>query len=295
MQQYLRKVRVTFPGGFTINPSGIVTPDELKVGFNVSGGIDGEANTASLELWNLSEAHRNAVGKELDKVTIEAGYVPPIGGGNLGIIFKGNLRDVEHSRQGQDIITKISCGDGDKAFRKATTSKTFPAGTPVKDVVEEIYNQLAKEGIDKGEMKFPKDIDSKKFKRPYTVCGACTTELNTLGRGKGFYWSVQNETFEVIPSDGFLGGVVLISAETGMRDVPTLTDNGVKVSTLLNPEIRPNRRVQIQSSVIEMNAEGGIYRVSERSHSGDNMDGDFKTDVHGEAVKGNKVDEGKKT
>lgn len=293
MRQFLRKVRATFPGGFIVNPGGVRT-HELKIGFNVSKGISGEANTASIEIWNLNEGHRNAVGKELDSVILEAGYMPPGGGSNVGVIFQGSIRDVEHTRSGPDIITTISCGDGDKAFRKAVTSKTFPAGTPVKDVVEEIHTQLEKEGIKKGEWKFPDDIDSKKFKRPYTTCGACTTELNTLGRGKGFYWSVQNETLEIIPSDGYLAGVVLITPETGMINVPTITDNGVKVSALLNPEVRPNRLVQVQSQVLEMNAANGTYRVSQASYSGDNIDGKFQVDIHGESLTGDKVDEGKK-
>lgn len=292
MQQFMRKVRLT-AGSILLNPGGMLQ-HEIKIAFNVSKGISGSANTASIDIWNLNEGHRNALGKELDEVTLEAGYIPPGGGGNVGVIFKGQLRDVEHRREGPDIISSISCGDGDKAFRSATTSKAFPKNTPVKDVVEELYSQLAKQGIDRGEWKFPDDIDEKKFKRPYAMCGGCTRELDRLGRGKGFYWSVQNGVMEIIPGDGYIGGVVPISAETGMIEVPTITDNGVKVRTLLNPEIRPNRRVKVSSSIIEMSAQDGIYRVSQATYSGDNRDGSFEVSIHGEAVKGGKVDEGKK-
>lgn len=292
MKQYLRKVRVKFNGGaLIVNPGGIQL-HEMKVEFDISGGIESSQNTASVSIWNLAEGHRNAVGKEWDEVEIEAGYMPPGGGDNVGIIFKGRMRDVEHKRDGPDIITTLSCGDGDKAFSRATISKTFPAGTPVQDVVEEIYKQMEAEGMRRGEWKFPDNMPP--FKRPYSMCGPCTRELDRLGRGKGFYWSSQNETMEIVPGNGTIGGVVLISPETGMVDTPTITDNGVRVSALLNPEIRPNRRVQIKSKVLEMNAEGGLYRVSQRRFHGDNRDGDFLVEVHGEAIKGGKVDEGKK-
>lgn len=293
MQQFLRKIRLTF-NGQVINPGDQVAAHELVVSFNVAKGISGEANSASIEIHNLSEATRNQLGKELDNVTLEAGYSPPGGGNNIGVIFKGSLRDVEHRREGPMIITKISCGDGDKALRSATTSKTFPAGTPVKDVIDQLQQDLEKYGIDKGEIKLPDDIESKKFKRPYAVCAASRTELNTLGRGKKFYWSIQNETFEVIPSDGYIGGVVLINENTGMIGQPTITDNGVRVACLLNPEIRPNRRVRIESETVEMNAEGGEYRVSTATYSGDNWSGTFRVEIEGEAVKGGKVDEGVK-
>lgn len=293
MQQYLRKVRATFSGSgsFVVNPGG-QNLHELKIGFSVSKDISGRANDATISIWNLNKDHRNAVGKELDSVMLEAGYMPPTGGSNVGILFKGNIRDVQHERDGADIITTLTCGDGDKAFRKATCSKSFPKNTEVKEIVDDLYKQLEKEGISKGELKYPPSLQP--YRRPYAMCGSATRELDRLGRGHKFYWTVQNETFELFPSDGYLGGVVVISAKTGMVGPPTITDNGVKVKALLNPEVRPGRRVQVISEVLEMNAEDSMYRVSAATYSGDNRDGDFVVDVTGESVKGGKVDEGKK-
>lgn len=292
MRQYLRKARVTFNNGaLIVNPGGM-NLHEMKIEFNVSKGLESSQNTASISIWNLKEAHRNAVGKELDDVVLEAGYLPPEGGGNVGIIFAGQMRDVEHRRDGPDIITTISCGDGDRAFRRATISKTFPAGTRVETVVEEIFKQMEAEGLKRGEWKFPDDMPP--FKRPYSICGSCAREMDRLGRSRGFYWSSQNGVVEIVPGDGTIGGIVLISPQSGMVDTPTITDNGIKVSALLNPEIRPGRRVRVESDVMEMNAEGGVYRVSQCTFLGSNRDGDFIVEIHGEAVKGGKVDEGRK-
>jgi hypothetical protein len=80
MRQYLRKVRATFAGsggGLVINP-GPLQVHELKIGFNIQKDISGVPNSAVIEIWNLSEGHRNAVGKELDDVTLEAGYMPAV-------------------------------------------------------------------------------------------------------------------------------------------------------------------------------------------------------------------------
>jgi len=291
MDQYLRKIRATFNGGYVVNPGGI-SLHEIAIAFEVTKSISSKANTADITLYNLTESHRNMMGKEFDEITLEAGYMPPNGGSNVGIIFKGNIRDVSHKRDGADIMTTISCGDGDKALRKATLSKSYQKGTPVKDVVNDLYNELAKQGVTRGEWKFPDNTPD--YKRPYAVCGSCAREMNTIGRGKGFYWNIQNGAMEIIPGDGFIGLVAVISPETGMIDTPTLTDNGCRVSTLLNPEIRPNRRVQIKSSVIEMNAQDGIYRVSACTYRGDNLRGDFRVDITGESVHGEKVDEGKR-
>lgn len=293
MLQYLRKVRATFNGGYVVNPGGI-SRHEIKIAFNISKGISSSANTAEIEIWNLKESSRNSMGKEFDEITLEAGYMPPQGGaGNVGVIFKGNIRDVEHTRDGSNIVTRISCGDGDKALRRATISKSYRKGTPVKEVVEDIYKELEKQGVKRGEWKFPDDMEQS-FKRPYATCGSCAREMDTLGRGRQFYWNIQNGTMEIIPGDGFIGTIVSITPQSGMIGVPTITDNGVKVSALLNPEIRPNRRVQVESQVLEMNAANGVYRVSQCDYSGDNREGEFRVDVTGESVQGGKVDEGKK-
>lgn len=309
MLQYLRKCTVRFNGGYTINPGGVQT-HELKVGFSVEKDISSTANTATIEIWNMAPGHRAAVGKEFDEIELSAGYMPPAGlsgsgftnfmgssfggGGNVGIIFKGAVRDVEHSRSGPDIITKISCGDGDKAIRKAVTSKSFPKDTPVEDVVNELYSQMAKEGVTKGEWKFPDDME-KNYKRPYAACGSCSSELDTIGRGKKFYWNIQNQALEIIPSDGFIGQMVVLNSQSGLIDSPAVTDNGIRASALLNPDIRPNRPVKVESEMLQMNgASGTLYRIGACTYTGDNRDGDFRVDFHGETINGSKVDEGEK-
>lgn len=295
MQLWLRKVRVTFSGetsgGIIVNPGGI-EGHQLKVGFSISKGISGSSNTGSIELTNLAESTRNAVGKELDNVLLEVGYLPPTGGGRTGVIFKGQMRDVEHTREGTDIVTRLSAGEGDRAFRNAVISKTYEKGTEVSEVVEGLYEQFEKEGIDRGEWVFPEDLEP--YQRPVSVYGGAAREMNTLGRSHGFYWSIQNGTMELFPGDGHLPGVVVLNEKTGLIDVPTVTDNGVRAKALLNPEIRPGRTVKIESQVLEMNGEDSLFRVSEVNYQGDNRDGNFVVQITGESIEGGKVNEGKR-
>ncbi len=293
MKQYLRKVRASFTGGLIINPGGI-NPHDIKIEFNIHQTISSSANSAEISIYNLAESSRNGIGKEFDAITLEAGYMPPDDDGNVGIIFRGAVRDVEHRREGADIITTISCGDGDKALRRATISKSYPRGTPVKEVVEDIYKELEKDGVKRGEWKFPESVEDKKFKRPYAACGSCAREMDTIGRGNGFYWSVQNETMEIIPGDGYIGSLVLLTPQTGLIGTPAITDNGVRATALLNPAIRPNRRVKIISDTLNMNASDSVYRVSEVTYSGNNMDGEFRVDLACESIQSGKVNEGKK-
>jgi hypothetical protein len=52
--------------------------------------------------------------------------------------------------------------------------------------------------------------------------------------------------------------------------------------------------VRIESQVLEMNAEGGEYRVGECRYAGDNREGAMTVFIVGESMKGGKVDEGNK-
>jgi hypothetical protein len=126
------------------------------------------------------------------------------------------------------------------------------------------------------------------------MCGSCSRELNRLGRTHGFYWSIQNGALEIIPGDGYLGGIAFLTPTTGLIESPTITDNGVSAKALLNPEIRPNRRVRIESEMLKANGGGGEYRVSTASYVGDNRDGDFFVQIDGESVSDAKVDEGRR-
>jgi hypothetical protein len=292
--QYIRKVRLECKGsGSNIKINHHDNPDQTKIEFEIEKSISSTQNTSTIKIWNLKEETRNALGKELDEVILEAGYTPPGGGDNTGILFQGNIRDVSHTRDGAvDIVTILSNGDGDKAIRSATTSKSYPKGTKVETVVEDLQKDLEKQGVKRGEQKLPENLGE--FKRPYATVGSVKNELDTLSRGKGFYWSIQNNTCEIIPGDGYIGGIILLNKESGLVDVPTITDNGVKITALINPDLRPNRRVKVESSVLQMNAANGEYRISEATYSGDNRSGDFFVAMNCESIKGDKVDEGKK-
>jgi hypothetical protein len=206
------------------------------------------------------------------------------------VIAEGHIRDVQHSREGNSVITTISCGDGDAALRKSTISETFPSGTSSKDVVESLFRRFEERGLTRGEWEFPDDM--KTFNRPYSMCGSATREMDLLGRGNGFYWSVQNGSLEIIPSDGFLRGGSLISKTTGMIGIPVMTDNGVKVTALLNADFKPNRAVVIRSDVLEMNSQDDQYRIGKVNFEGDNEFGNFIADLHCESISDGRVDIG---
>ena len=291
---YLRKARVTLSGqgGSTIINPGDETDDQIKIEFQVTRDMSGSASTAAITIYNLAKPTRDAMGQEFDTIELEAGYIPPSGATNVGTIFKGSIRDASHKREGNEIISKVECGDGDKAFRQATISKTYPKGTKVSTVVDDLAAEFGKYGMKRGEMKGLDRLPE--LKRPLSMCGACDREMDRIGRSNDMHWSSQNETLEIVPGDEMLGGILILTPDTGLIGTPELTDNGVKFDALLNPQARPGRGVIIQSDTLEMNSEGGLYRLGAVTFSGNNRDGEFKISGQAERTAGGKVDEGKR-
>ena len=286
-QQWLRKVRVIFSGGGLIVNAGAETDKQLKVEFTIEKSISGTANELEVRIHNLAEETRNAIDKEFSDVEIQAGYIPPGGVDLTGKIFLGQISDWTHNREGTEIVTTVRAGDGGKAIRKSTISKTYPAGTPPEAVVEDIYGEFSAHGVKRGEWLFP-PMDP--FIRPYSISGAGSRELNILGRSKGFYWSIQNQVMEVIPGDKYLPLITLINKDTGMIGYPQITDNGIRVVALINPEVRPNRLIAVESEFVP--AANGEFRVGRIDYTGSNRDGDFFMVIHAESAFGGTVDEG---
>lgn len=287
-RQYLRKVIVILSGsgGSKVINSDLRSRHDLKVGFSIAKTISGTPNEASLDIWNLSDQSRNMLGKEYDRVRIEAGYQGTLGSrGNVSVLFDGFIRDLRHERDGADIISRISLGDGDKGYRQGTISKTFPAQTPIRDMVTELHAQMP--DVAQGEWKGLDDLPAPR--RPVTMVGPVFRELDLLGRTHGFFWNIQDGALEIVPSDGFFNETLVVSPETGMVGVPTITDDGVDVAILLNPAARPNRLVDVRSETLEMNEAENLYRIHQVTFAGDNRDGDYIADISARTVNAGKV------
>ena len=282
---WLRKIRVSFGAqgidGFKIN-SDITSLYDLYVSFSVDKTITSKQNPCKIQIYNLSQTHRNLVGKELDQIVLEAGYLNE-NINTVGIIFSGQIRETEHSRKGADIITKIEAADGDAAYRFAVAKQTFKAGTNTKDVVEYLYQQMQPHGVKRGEWKFPKEV--KTFQRPYRIFGSAYREMDLLGESNKFYWSIQNGKLEIIPTDGTINYEITVSKDTGMIGIPTLTSTGCRVKTLINPAIQPNRLIKINSENFQMNSYNNQFRISKLKVVGQNRGNQFECQIEGESLK----------
>jgi len=276
---WIRDVEARFSGD-----GGDLVVRELRISFTVSKSLSGSPNTAEIKVWNLSKENRYKIKREFDRVTLEAGHVAA---GNRGIIFDGFVRDVTHQRESTDIVTTIEAGDGDKGYRQGTISKTFPAGTTPEAMVNELLDKMP--DVDLGVFEGLTELPA--YPRPVTMYGRVVDELNKLGRTHQFYWSVQDGALEVVKGNKAIDEVVVISQSSGMIGVPDITDNGIMVECLLNPELRIGRIVEVRSQQLEMNDAEGRFRISALDFTGDTRGNQYFARIHGERIDDGEVQE----
>jgi hypothetical protein len=306
-RQWLRSLKLTIKG-----KSSSVAITDLAIEFDVTKGIGSKPNPATIKVTNLSKDTRNRLGRELDELELEAGYE----GGAIDIIYKGYVRDVV-STHGQrwstgknekkegggksagtkpeaDIVTTITCGDGDKAYKEGICSKTFPASTKPKEIVDYLSGEMP--GTTKGKIKGLDDLPA--YKRPVTVFGSTADELDKLGREHKFYWSIQDGQFEAVKNDQSHNETIKLNKDSGMIGFPSVTDKGIELVALLNPKIKPGRIIDVESGFIDQGNQqqrgstddgGGLFRVSECQFTGGNRKNDYYVKIKALRVQGKKV------
>lgn len=247
--------------------------DLLRVQFTVTKTLKKSANTASVQITNLSEKTRASLQAKGAKLVVSAGYL-----NTLAQIFIGDVRTIDHVRDGADWTTKIDSGDGERALSHARVSESFGAGAALPEVVKTIGDRL---GIGLGNIQAKLAGDARQFVNGYTAHGRASSELDRVLSAAGYEWSIQDGNIQVLRTgETNTERVVVLSSDSGLVGSPTYGTAEkkrkrpvIKFKALLSPEIRPGGRVAFES----LNHRG-VHRVLRVTHKGDTAGGDWYTE-----------------
>ena len=256
----------------------VLAPDAVEIeGLRVqlkvvkTGGS--EPNTAEVSVWNLSADTRAAVQVVGAKIIVIAGYES-----NARQVFSGDVRLVDHTRDGPHWVSKIQAGDGERAFRFASVSESFAPNTPALDVARRLAVLM---GLDPGNLTGAVAEAAVTFTQGYSARGRVSRELSRLLDGLGLTWSIQDGRLQVLASDASLDSSVVVSSTTGLVSSP---EHGspdasgkpgvLKVKTLMQPDLRPGARFRLVSQTIT-----GNYVAGRTEHDGDTAGGNWYTIV----------------
>ena len=274
-RQYLRSARAVIGLG-----DEQIEITDLKMVFEVTKSLRGGlANSCILDIYNLAPATRTRIQEQGTALQLFAGY-----DGSPEQIYLGQLRRVVHERERADWVSKVYCADGYVQTQESTISKSFIAGTPAATLIRSVVESFG--GTESPRLQ---DIDSlPALLGSRVLSGAAKTVMDQLADDYGLDWGWQDGRIEVSgKSAHFADEAVVISPESGMIGHPIVTDQGIEVTTLLNPRIRIKRNVRIKSRAaalrvanIEMRAAApslydGEYTVSRVVFGGDTRGPDW--------------------
>lgn len=250
---------------------------ELQITFEVKKDVGEEPNLSTISIYNLSEDSRGFISQEGQQVLLEAGYKD-----TRAIIFQGDLAQATHEYKAPDWITTLECGEGEVAYRDGFITLTRAPGATRRQVLEQV-------AVDLGLGLYVTEGDTS-LDDPYlqgvTFHGTARDLLRRLARQGGREWSIQQSVLTLIHQGGATDiPAVLLSPQTGLIQTPQPTkkrieliggdsrprrgttkqnEAGVKITSLLNPEIRPGRLVVIEAQTLS-----GTFVCRSVTHKGD--------------------------
>jgi hypothetical protein len=252
----------------------------LRIAFAVERDVKRIPNNAEVAIWNLNSSSRAALAKLSNvPVRLEAGYV-----GEVGLIFQGDLRSARSRREGTDIVTRVSGGDGEVKIRTARINRTFAAGTPIGTVIRDLGKAL---GVGEGNLRqflgAKLGNGSKTLSRSLTLRGSVFDELEAVTRSCGLSWSIQDSALQIRevglpvgdrqgpllrPDSGLIGEV---EVETVAKEEPGFPAGSVRVCgrCLMRADLIPGVPFKVSSEAYTGNLVAMATAANGDSHSTD--------------------------
>jgi hypothetical protein len=259
---------------------------DFHVHFRIEKTTKPEPNKALVEIWNLSEDHRGALGeivpgKRVAKKKKKKGQVSPNLTGKIPVridagyrddgpqqVFLGDLRTCDSEWSAPDWVTAITSGDGERAYRTARINQAFGAGVPAGTALKGLVTAL---GLGPGNVAqvaagLKLGGTATLLARGAVFSGPVVRHLTDLCRSANLEWSVQDGVVQFVNLGQALAGkAVVLSAATGLIGSPNVDGDGVlKAECLMIPGLACGRLVIVDSKMVQ-----GQFRVEKIVTEGD--------------------------
>lgn len=265
-RQWLRKCRLTIGNGSdAVIVSGMGDSDgNLLEGLRVRFSLEQETfqapEHADITITNLSDATANKIQKEYDRVVLEAGYPD-----NMATLFEGEIVQKRKGRENPtDTYLAILAKAGQKAYSYGVVNKTLASGHTLRDQVDACLEVMKPYGITAG---YIADLGTAKMPRGRALFGMAKDHLRAICQTAGAQWWIHQNKLTIVKNNGYApGSAIVLNSRTGMIGMPVQTMGGIEVRCLINPEIKPGVRIQIDQSSIQQQALSANYQAEAQNN-----------------------------
>lgn len=243
----------------------------LRFTFKIEKTNQKAPNTFEIGVYNLAPSTRAQLKQKGARVILEAGYAR---GGYQGLCV-GDVRTVDHLREGPDWKTVLKGGDGERSIRYARAGNSFASGCTVGQVVEYCAGAM---GLSLGNTDTQAAKMAKVLQHGYTVHGFASTELDKILRSVNYTYSIQDGVIQILaPGESLAQTIPFLTSDTGLLGSPEFATpetkgkpQAIKYRALLMPASRPGGRNRVKSERLD-----GILRTNKVTHDGDTGGGNW--------------------
>jgi hypothetical protein len=247
---------------------------DLQVTFDISKSPDNKkrTNSASIEIYNLSDEHVKLLDTDYPAAVFEAGYLDTGGPKRL---FAGQVTHVSTRKSGTDRITQVTMGSGYTNLNHQLLSEFVPEGQDPKVVVQKFVKAI---GADRGV------VSGTNLNNPiiggYPLSGTPKEMMDEFCEKYGCEWQLDDGVVYVHdkgrPNNENFDLAYVISKYTGLIETPYRVSGdrqrskkdkvkkpGIQMKILLNPDIRAGDIIYLEDTLIT-----GWLKVESLRHSG---------------------------
>ena len=240
---------------------------DLRIVFDIERQIDPSENRGTVTIYNLAPENETQVRERGDEISIDAGYPE-----TQARLFKGFVERVLRIREDLARKTTIKLAD---AVRKNTriggvTRQTLRPPVTVRDVAHILARDIGLPIASLDAIPPTATLNDGWVFNENAAAG-----LTILLKRVNCAWYeddglIRINKFARLQTDG---PTIRTSPDSGLIDRPIETDEGAEAIMLLNPEVRPGIRLDIESVSLT-----GSFKVVGCRHEGDNWySGPFQT------------------
>lgn len=262
----------------------------LQVTFDISKSSSNKdkTNSASIEIYNLSDENLRLLDVDYPAAVFSAGYR------DIGIkrLFAGQVTNVTTRKSGTDRITQIQMGAAYTELNHQILSSLVAPGRTVQDVADDIRKAIP--GVSRGVYNGTNLNNAVLY--GYPLQGTPKEMLDELSEKYSLDWQIDDDILYVHNNDrgnteNFEQAYV-ISRYTGLIENAYRTSGDIRRSEkdkakiqsvqwkmLLNPDIVPGDIVKLEDTLIT-----GWYKVTDLRHYGDWRGSAWYTDVRAQAI-----------
>jgi hypothetical protein len=256
-----RRYKVTLQ---TTDATAIIIELPLTIQFNIHRSVSSSLNSMTLQLFNLSETHRNLIyqdrfSTERRKIIVEMGYE------SLSTVFVGDIYEANSTREGTNIITTIDARDGNFDTNVTTINYTYKAGSTVREIIEYLAKQFP--NLKLGKVTANGSLNAT-FPRPVVLEGNVYELLKLYSNQKLNQPYVDLAIVNILGQNEVLinNNITLLNASTGLIATPRRDQSFLSVTTLLEPRVIIGQVLQVESKI--MPQYNGLYKILGVTHKG---------------------------